>query len=144
MPVLPDVVGGRPREPQSPGMPPRSRGSSGWPRRLLAAGAAAAAVTALSGCAQFDAALGQRQAIVTFRDGTTLTERLAVRAACAKTPAVTPQPLPTNLKSPYALEQVTYQINHASNADVALLEQCLAKFPSVVGVTLQDSSDEGS
>ena len=27
---------------------------------------------------------------------------------------------------------------------VALLEKCLAKFPSVAGVTLQDSSDEGS
>jgi len=101
-------------------------------------------VAALAGCTQFDAALGQRQAVVTFRDGTTLAQRLAVRAACAKTPAVTPQPLPANLNSPYALEQVIYQINHASDADVAVLEQCLAKFPSVAGVTLQDSSDQGS
>ena len=132
MPVLPDVVGGS-------GSAPRSRG-----RRLIAAGAAIAAVTALAGCSRFDAAFGQRQAVVTFRDGTSLQQRMAVRTACAKTPAVTPQPLPSDVSSPYALEQVIYEVNKASDADVALLEVCLSKFPSVVGVTLQDSSDQGS
>ena len=127
MRVLPDVVGGAPRA-----------------RRLLVAGTAIAAMTALAGCSQFDAALGQRQAIVTFKPGTTVAQRMAVRAACAKTPNVTPQPLPTNTNSPYALEQVIYQINQASNADVALLEKCLAKFPSVAGITLQDSADQGN
>jgi hypothetical protein len=127
MRVLPDVVGGTPRA-----------------RRLLTAGTAVAVVTALAGCSQFDAALGQRQAVVVFNPGTTVAQRMAVRAACAKTPNVTPQPLPTNTNSPYALEQVIYQINQASNADVALLEKCLAKFPSVAGVTLQDSADEGN
>jgi hypothetical protein len=128
MRLLPDVVGGEP------------------PRRghlLLAAGAVAAAVTVLAGCSQFDAALGQRQAVVTFQDSASLAQRLAVRSAC-KTPTVVPQPLPPNLNSPYALPQVIYQINKASNADVAVLEECLAKFPSVAGVTLQDSSDEGN
>jgi hypothetical protein len=128
MRLLPDVVGGE---------PPR-RG-----RLLLAAGAVAAAVTALAGCSQFDAALGQRQAVVTFQDSASLAQRLAVRSAC-KTPTVVPQPLPSNVNSPYALQQVIYQINKASNADVAVLEECLAKFPSVAGVTLQDSSDEGN
>jgi len=125
MRALPDVVGG----------------GAG---RLLAAGLTLAALTALAGCAQFDSALGQQQAVVVFRDGTSLTQRLAVRAACAKPPAVVPQPLPSNLSAPYALQQVTYQTTHASDADVAILEECLAKFPAVVGVTLQDSSDEGN
>jgi len=129
MRVLPDVVGGT----------PRARA-----RRLLAAGTVAVAAVILAGCSQFDAALGQRQAVVTFTSGATMAQRLAVRSACAKTPNVTPQPLPSNMNSPYALEQVVYQINQASDADVALLEKCLAKFPSVVGVTLQDSSDEGN
>ena len=128
MRVLPDVVAGRPR---------------GRVRRLLAAGTLAAAA-GLAGCSQFNAALGQRQAVVTFTNGTTLAQRMTVRAACAKTPNVTPQPLPSNLNSPYALQQVIYQINHASDADVARLETCLAKFPSVAGVTLQDSADEGN
>ncbi len=129
MRVLPDVVGIR----------PRTRA-----RRLLIAGTMIAAATALVGCSQFDAALGQRQAVVTFTDAATLAQRMAVRTACAKTPNVTPQPLPSNMNSPYALAQVVYQINQASDADVALLEKCLAKFPTVAGVTLQDSSDEGN
>jgi hypothetical protein len=128
MRVLPHVVG----------VKPRGRG-----RRLLAAGTVVAAVTAVAGCSQFDAALGQREAIVAFNDGTTVAQRMAVRTACAKTPNVTPQALPSNMNSPYALEQVVYQINKASDADVALLQECLAKFPSVAGVTLQDSSDDG-
>jgi len=111
---------------------------------MLAAGTAVAAVIALAGCSQFDAALGQRQAVVTFRGSTPVAQRLAVRAACAKTPSVTAEPLPSDMNSPYALEEVIYQINKASDADVALLEQCLSKFPSVAGVTLQDSSDQGS
>ena len=115
-------------------------------RRLTAAGTAltaVVAVAALAGCSQFDAALGQRQAVVSFRPGTPLSQRLTVRSTCAKLPAVTAQPLPSDLNSPYALQQVTYRIDHASNADIARLETCLDKFPSVVGVTLQDSTDMG-
>lgn len=130
MRVLPGVVGGGPHG--------RVRGPT-----ALALMAAATAVT-LTGCAQFDAALGQRQAIVSFRDGTSVAQKLAVRKACAKAPAVTPQALPSDLNSPYALQQLTYQVNQASDAQVAQLEKCLAKYPSVVGVTLQDSSDEGN
>jgi hypothetical protein len=114
-------------------------------RPLAAALAVAAAATALAGCAKFDAALGQQQAIVSFRDGTPLAQKLTVRTSCAKAPDVVAAPLPPNLNSsPYALEQVTYQIDKASDADVARLQECLTKFPSVVGVTLQDSGDEGS
>jgi hypothetical protein len=129
MRVLPGVVGG------------------GWRRRTAAAGTAAAAAVALAallaGCSQFDAALGQRQAIVSFRPNTTLSQRLTVRSTCAKVPAVKAQPLPSDLNSPYALQQVTFRIDHASNADIARLEKCLARFPAVVGVTLQDSTDMG-
>jgi hypothetical protein len=129
MRVLPGVVGG---------------GTSRRAVRLAGAVTALAAVTMLAGCAQFDAALGQRQAIVSFRDGTTVAQKLVVRSACAKIPAVTAQALPSDLNSPYALQQLTYQVNQASDADVAKLEVCLAKFPAVAGVTLQDSSDEGN
>jgi hypothetical protein len=126
MGVLPGVVGG-------------------WrTRRLIGAGMALAALAAVAGCAQFDAALGQRQAVVSFRDNTPVSAKLVVRATCAKVPAVTPQPLPSDLKSHYALQQLTYQVNQATDTDVALLEKCLAKFPVVTGVTLQDSSDEGN
>jgi hypothetical protein len=126
MRVLPGVVG------------------AGRRRWLTGAGLALVAAAALAGCSQFDAALGQRQAVVSFRQGTPVPQRLAVRSACAKIPAVTAQPLPSDLNSPYALQQLTFRIDHASDAEVAQLEKCLAKFPSVVGVVLQDSSDEGN
>ncbi len=129
MRVLPGVVG------------------AGRRRGLTAAGAAVVAATVaalvLAGCSQFDAALGQRQAVVTFRPDTPVSQRLAVRSACGKVPEVKAQPVPSDLNSPYALQQLTFRIDHASNADVARLEKCLARFPSVVGVTLQDSSDMG-
>jgi hypothetical protein len=112
---------------------------------MTAAGTAVAAVAlaALAGCSQFDAALGQRQAVVSFRPGTPLSQRLTVRSACAKVPSVKAQPLPSDLNSPYALQQVTYRLDHASNADIARLQACLDKFPSVAGITLQDSTDTG-
>jgi hypothetical protein len=120
---------------------------AGRRRRLTAAGTAVVAVTAaavaLAGCSQFDAALGQRQAVVAFKPGTPVSQRLAVRSACAKVPEVKAPPVPSDLNSPYALQQLTFRIDHATNADVARLEKCLARFPSVVGVTLQDSSDMG-
>lgn len=130
MRVLPGVVGG---------------GSRGRARHAtaLALAAAATAIT-LAGCAQFDAALGQRQAVVSFRANTSIAQKLAIRNACAQAPAVTPQALPSGLSSPYALEQLIYQVNQASDAQVAQLEKCLGKFPAVAGVTLQDSSDEGN
>jgi hypothetical protein len=116
--------------------------SAGRRRRLAGAGLVLAAA-ALAGCSQFNAALGQRQAVVSFRTDTTVSQRLAVRSACARLPAVAAQPLPADLNSPYALQQLTFRIDHATNAEVARLETCLAKFPAVAGVTLQDSTDMG-
>jgi hypothetical protein len=126
--VLPDVVKVK-------------RGSRA--RRLVAAGTMVAAAAALAGCSRFDAALDQRQAIVTFTDSATTAQRLAVRSACAKTPNVTAQALPSDLNT-YTLQQVVYTVTNASDADIALLNECLNKYPKVVqGMTLQDASDEG-
>jgi hypothetical protein len=112
-------------------------------RRRAGAGLILLAAAALAGCSQFDQALGQREAVVTFRPGTPVSQRLTVRSACATVHAVTAPPLPSDLSSPYALRQLTFRIDHASDADVARLETCLEKFPAVAGVTLQDSSDAG-
>jgi hypothetical protein len=112
--------------------------------RLAFAAVALSAIAALGGCARFDAALGQQQAIISFRDGTSNAARLTVRSACAKVPEVVAQPVPDLKKYPYALSQLTFDVDHASDADIARLETCLNKYPSVEGVTLQDASDEGS
>lgn len=128
MRVLPDVVKVKP---------------GGRAHRLVAAATVVAAAAALAGCSQFDAALDQRQAIVTFTDNATVAQRLAVRAACDKTPNVTAQALPSTVNI-YTLQQVVYTVTNASDADIALLNECLNKYPAVVqGMTLQDASDEG-
>jgi hypothetical protein len=112
-------------------------------RRLAGAALILVAAAALAGCSQFDKALGQREAVVTFRSGTPVSQRLSVRSTCARVHAVTAPKLPSDLSSRYALQQLIFRIDHASDADVARLETCLEKFPGVAGVTLQDSSDAG-
>jgi hypothetical protein len=101
-----------------------------------------AASLSLTGCSQFNKALGQQQALISFKDGTPVSVRMQVRAACAKPPNVSPVPLPSGVPLSSALAQVVYQVNNASNADKARLQECLSKFPSVQGMTLQDSSDD--
>lgn len=105
---------------------------------------AAACLAGTAGCSQFNKALGQQQALVTFKDGTPDSVRLQVRAACGKLPNVSPVPLPSGVSQSVSLSQVVYQVNNASDADEARLQECLAKFPSVLGMTLQDSSDTES
>ena len=105
---------------------------------------AVAAVAALAGCSQFDAALGQRQAIVSFRDehayGPEAGHPYGLHQGAGRDPAGAPVGPYFSLRAPAA----DLPGSHASDADVASLEKCLSKFPSVAGVTLQDSSDDGN
>lgn len=115
------------------------------PRVVLAVAVLAAAgaiAGSLAGCSQFDAALGQQQAIVSFQSKATISQRLAVRTTCAKLPAVTVTALPDLKKYPYALQELTFGVSKATDAQVSALEKCLDKFPIVEGVVLQDSSDD--
>lgn len=98
-------------------------------------------MTAVTGCSQFNKALGQQQALVSFKDGTSVPVRLHVRAACDKLPNVRAAPLPTGVPMASAVSEIVYQVNNAGPADIARLQECLAKFPSVAGMYLQDSSD---
>jgi hypothetical protein len=104
---------------------------------------AAASVIGTAGCSQFNKALGQQQAMVSFKDGTPNSERLAVRAGCGKLPNVTVVPLPSGVPLSVSLSQVIYRVDHASDADKARLQVCLSKYPSVAGMSFQDSSDIG-
>ena len=98
---------------------------------------------AATGCSQFDKALGQQVATVSFKNGTPNSERLTVRAACAKLSNVTAVPLPSGVPLSVSLSEVVYRVDHASDADKARLQVCLSKYPSVVGMNFQDSSDIG-
>jgi hypothetical protein len=116
-------------------------GRSAWRGRaviLLLAGGLLAAVT---GCAQFDAALGKQEAVVQFKTGTSKATRLHVRAACSHVPQARPEALPTDHKASDLLYDVIYRVDNASNAQIAELEQCLQKYPSVLGIDIQTPGD---
>jgi hypothetical protein len=95
----------------------------------------------LTGCAQFNKALGQQQALVSFKSGTPVSVRLQVRAACDRLPNVSAAPIPRDVPVTSAVSVIVYKVTGASNADIARLQVCLSKFPSVQGLNLQDSSD---
>ncbi len=101
---------------------------------LLLGGGLLATVT---GCAKFDAALGRQEAVVQFKNGTPDSTRLHVRAACSHIPQATPEALPTDHRASDLLYNVRYRVDNASNAQIAELEQCLQKYPSVLGIDIQ-------
>lgn len=92
---------------------------------------------ALGGCAKFDAALGKQEMVVHFKDGTATATRLKVRAACSHIPQARPEALPTNHLASDNLYNVIYRVDNASNAQLARLESCLQKYPSVTGIDVQ-------
>ena len=99
------------------------------------------AAAGLGGCAKFDAALGKQEMVVQFKNGTATATRLKVRAACSHIPEVRPEALPTNHLASDNLYDVIYRVDNASNAQLARLEQCLQKYPSVLGVDIQTAGD---
>jgi hypothetical protein len=111
-------------------------------RAVIAAALAGLVVVPLAGCAQFDKSLGQQEEVVIFRDNTPKTVRLQVRAACSHIPQVVPEPLPTDGKLSDELYNVRYEAGSASTADLARLQQCLARFHSVLGLETDTPSGD--
>lgn len=97
----------------------------------------------VTGCSQFDKSLGQQQALVSFKSGASKAARMQVRTTCGKLRNVSPAPIDKNAPASVALNQVTFQIDKAGPADVSRLQQCLEKYPSVAGIDITDSSDNG-
>jgi hypothetical protein len=104
--------------------------------------ASALCLLGVTGCSQFDKALGQQQALVSFNPGASNAARLQVRAACGKLPNVHPTPIAKNVPLSDALSEVVFQINNADATDIARLQECLQKYPAVAGIDIQDSSDD--
>jgi hypothetical protein len=111
-------------------------------RAVIAAALAGLVVLPLAGCAQFDKSLGQQEEVVIFRDNTPKAVRLQVRAACSHIPQVSPEPLPTDGKASDELYNVRYEAASASTADLARLQQCLARFHSVLGLETDTPSGD--
>jgi hypothetical protein len=97
----------------------------------------------VTGCAQFDKALGQQQALIYFTTSTPVAFKLKVRSACNNLPHVKAAPIATGVPLSSAVDVVTYNTTGAGVADIARLEECVNKFaPQVQGIDVQDSSDD--
>ena len=104
--------------------------------------AGAACCLGVTGCAQFNKALGQQQALIYFQESTPVAFKLKVRAACDNLPHVKATPISSGVPLSSAVDVVTYDTTGAGVADIARLEECVNKFaPQVQGVDVQDSSD---
>ena len=103
----------------------------------------AACCLGVTGCAQFDKALGQQQATIYFQSSTPVTFKLKVRTACNNLPHVKATPIAAGVPLSSAVDVVTYNTTGAGVADIARLEECVNKFaPQVQGLDVQDSSDD--
>jgi hypothetical protein len=97
----------------------------------------------VTGCAQFNKALGQQQASIYFQPSTPVAFKLKVRSACNNLPHVKATPIATGVPLASAVDVVTYNTTGAGVADIARLEECVNKFaPQVQGVNVTDSSDD--
>ena len=98
----------------------------------------------LTGCAKMDAALAQQWMVVDFSQGTSVATALQVRAACSHIQNAPPLALPAKHSVAAVVYDIRFDTTNATPANVAELQVCLQKFPSVQGVTPQDTGDEGS
>jgi len=97
----------------------------------------------LAGCAKMDAALDKQWVTVSFSANTTVAQELQVRAACSHVPNVRPIALPAHRTLINSMNAVAYNTTNASDGNVAELQECLAKFKFVQGMTQQSAGDEG-
>jgi hypothetical protein len=104
---------------------------------------AVAGLGGVAGCAKFNSSLGQQWATVDFKPSTSATTVLQVRAACSHIPNVQAEALPRQRDPETLMYSVVYRTDNASDANLAQLQQCLQRYPSVAGVNFQDAGDEG-
>jgi hypothetical protein len=102
--------------------------------RIAVAGLAAALLCLLAACAAFDSTFGKQEAVAQFRANTALSVMLKVRASCAHIPGTWAEPIPRHALRVQMQDDIRYEVGNASDADLAKLQQCLQKFPAVVGI----------
>ena len=78
-----------------------------------------------------------------FKANTSIPTLLKVRAACSHVPNVRAEALPRKQDPATMMYSLTYRTDNASDANLAQLQQCLQRFPSVQGISFGDSGDAG-
>jgi hypothetical protein len=114
---------------------------AGRNRWLALAIACTAGLLVLTGCAKMDAALDQQWMVVDFNPGTSVGTALHVRAACSHIQNTPPMALPTQRSVTNMMYGIRYNTTDSSPANLAELQTCLQRFPSVQGVDPEDEGD---
>jgi hypothetical protein len=109
-----------------------------------AAVAGLALLLGLAGCAKMNAALDKQWMVVDFSQGTSIPAALHVRAACSHIQNTPPMALPAKRSIVAMMYGIRFDTTDASPANLAELQTCLQKFPSVQGVEPQTAGDAGS
>jgi hypothetical protein len=113
------------------------------PARILAAAAATAALClAATGCGAFDRAFGKQEAVVQFQPDTPASTILKARAACSHLAGAHAEPIPKHALAVDLPDDIRYEVGSASDAQLARLQQCLERFPSVVGIEFSSPSGD--
>lgn len=112
------------------------------PVRLLAVAAATALCVAAAGCGAFDRAFGKQEAVVQFQPNTPASAMLAARAACSHLAGTHAEPIPKHALAVDLPDDIRYQVSGATDAQLARLQQCLQRFPSVVGIEFSSPSGD--
>lgn len=105
--------------------------------------AALTLATGVSGCAKIDATLGQQWIEVDFAPNTTIATARHITSACSHVPNIHLQgPVKATTAQVGVVDSVRFIDTNASDAQQALLERCLSRFPaSVQGFTQMDQGD---
>ncbi len=111
--------------------------------RIAARALSAAAILALTGCSQVDAALSQQWAVVNFKPTTTVSYLIMVRQACSHVPNVRPLAPSSASSGLLAAYSVRYQTSNATSANLVALKACLQRFSAVSGVSFRDAASKG-
>jgi hypothetical protein len=102
----------------------------------------AALVPAVAGCATFDRTFGKQEAVVQFQPDTPASAMLKARAGCSHLAGAYAEPIPKHALAVDLPDDIRYEVGSASDAQLARLQQCLERFPSVVGIEFSSPSGD--
>jgi len=84
-------------------------------------------------------ALSKQELVVYFKQSAPASDHTSALKACAHvTPEATPEPIASSSLPSNAVGDVRFRIDHANDAALALLTECLSKQPGVTGVDVPD------
>ena len=89
-------------------------------------------------CGHLGSSLSQRELVVVFKPGTTDADREHVRSQCGSSAGVTLEPVGSQKLVAQRVYNVRYRIDHASDAELAKLLDCLSKQKSVEGYDIPE------